>query len=105
VGVVGRELRPWASPGVTRADHVAGNLRRENRPRQGGQHRDRSTDVRNDRGVHRDENERSRNVYAHLIGIDGGNCTAGGTVAAGGSCTLRVNYTPPASPASLATPG
>jgi len=40
-----------------------------------------------------------------LSGSTAGTCTAGGTVAAGGSCTLRVNYTPPASPASLATPG
>jgi hypothetical protein len=40
-----------------------------------------------------------------LAGPTAGTCTAGGTVAAGGSCTLRVNYTPPTSPASLATPG
>jgi hypothetical protein len=40
-----------------------------------------------------------------LSGPTAGTCTAGGVVAAGGSCTLRVNYMPPASPASLATPG
>jgi hypothetical protein len=40
-----------------------------------------------------------------LSGATAGTCTAGGVVAAGGSCTLRVNYAPPASPAPLTTPG